>query len=178
MVAIENRIGGGVPPSCSSITSAIYQAEGYTYRRPEERHPTPSPPGPSSSQRDSDLWRQPRLHHVDLSWLPTRTRLTYQPLPGLRSDMPPATQRRPPRRRNNDWTGPWYDPVANPKRLDDTEKERMIRQGRCWSCRGSGHRSADDCCPMHSLREKRLHALSTGDLIELDSSEDEKAGKA
>jgi len=59
-----------------------------------------------------------------------------------------------------------------------TEKEKMIREGRCWGCRGSGHRSADDCCPRHSLREKRFHALSTGDLLDLDGSEDEKAGKA
>jgi retrotransposon gag protein len=89
------------------------------------------------------------------------------------SAAPTPTSKKP-----NGWAGPWYDPVANPKRMDDTEKERMIRQGRCWSCRGSGHRSTDDCCPMHSLRGKRLHALSTGDLIELDSSEDEKAVKA
>jgi len=101
----------------------------------------------------------------------TATRATVRYAPGNAALTP--TSKKP-----NDWTGPWYDPVANPKRLDDTEKERMIRQGRCWSCRGSGHRSADDCCPMHSLREKRLHALSAGDLIELDSSEDDKAGKA
>lgn len=85
----------------------------------------------------------------------------------------------PTAKKPNGWVGPWYDPIANPKRMDDNEKETMIRQGRCWSCRGSGHRSADDCCPMHSFREKRLYALGTGDL-ELDSSEDEKAeaGKA
>ena len=103
---------------------------------------------------------------------PASTRFTAARHPPRNAALTP-TSKKP-----NGWVGPWYDPVANPKSMDDAEKDRMIRQGRCWSCRGSGHRSADDCCPMHSLREKRLHALSTGDLIELDSSEDENAGKA
>jgi len=39
-------------------------------------------------------------------------------------------------------------------------------------------RQGDAAAVPNSLREKQLHALSTGDLIELDSSEDDQAGKA
>src|SRR5882762_6630025 len=45
------------------------------------------------------------------------------------------------------WSGAWYDPVRNPEKIDADEKATMMRQGRCWGCRGSGHRGADPCCP-------------------------------
>jgi len=47
----------------------------------------------------------------------------------------------------NNWFGNWYDPEENPKRLTDELREELIKQGRCWSCRGSGHRGADTVCP-------------------------------
>jgi Retrotransposon gag protein len=45
------------------------------------------------------------------------------------------------------WTGVWYNPIRTPKKMDAVEKAQMVQQGRCWNCRGSGHRGADSCCP-------------------------------
>src|SRR5882762_1464119 len=43
--------------------------------------------------------------------------------------------------------------------MDASEKTLMTQQGRCWGCRGSGHRGEDSCCPLHAVREKRLHSF-------------------
>jgi hypothetical protein len=59
-------------------------------------------------------------------------------------------------RKPEGWNGPWYSPQMAPKKLDDTEKRLLISQGRCWTCRGSGHRSRDPCCPKY----KGTHTLA------------------
>jgi hypothetical protein len=65
------------------------------------------------------------------------------------------------------WAGPWFDPETNPKKLTADEKTTLQKQGRCWSCRGSGHRSPDSCCPFHQ-QKKLLSNLA----VEVDSDGD------
>jgi hypothetical protein len=76
------------------------------------------------------------------------------------------------------WVGTWYDPVRNPRKMDAEEKTSMTRQGRCWMCRGSGHRGADACCPSHIRNQERnLNAMATESPSE-ESSDEETPGKA
>jgi hypothetical protein len=35
----------------------------------------------------------------------------------------------------NSWSGQWYEPNLNPKKMDTREKALMIWLGCCWSCR-------------------------------------------
>lgn len=44
------------------------------------------------------------------------------------------------------WIGAWHDGTLHPPKLNDAEREKLSREGRCWSCRGSGHRGRDSCC--------------------------------
>ena len=46
------------------------------------------------------------------------------------------------------WVGKWYDPEAYPQKLQDDKGTTLLQQGRCWGCRGSGHRGSDECCPL------------------------------
>jgi hypothetical protein len=63
------------------------------------------------------------------------------------------------------WSGNWYDPEDKSKRLTDELKKELSKQGRCWSCRGSGHRGADDVCP----NSKKLNSTTNKDLLAQDS---------
>lgn len=73
------------------------------------------------------------------------------------------------------WTGQWYEPQTNPPKLTDIDRETLSKQGRCWSCRGSGHRGADSVCPNKKNKEadgkKRLNATREG---HVSSEESEK----
>ena len=66
------------------------------------------------------------------------------------------------------WIGDWFEPESKPRRLTEADKTALTRQGRCWSCHGSGHRSADDICPFAGKR-----SFNRLDIESLDSSEDE-----
>jgi hypothetical protein len=70
------------------------------------------------------------------------------------------------------WSGAWYDPETSPKKLTPDEKATLQRQGRCWSCRGSGHRGSNDCCPFHKDK-KLLSNLTVAVDSDSDSSENE-----
>ena len=50
------------------------------------------------------------------------------------------------------WTGPWHDPELKAGKLTDEDREKLAKQGRCWACRGSGHRGNDLCCPKKAER--------------------------
>lgn len=54
-----------------------------------------------------------------------------------------------------EWIGEWYDPEENPRRLTDKLREELTREGRCWSCRGSGHRGLDIVCPRSKKSEDK-----------------------
>lgn len=71
------------------------------------------------------------------------------------------------------WSGPWYEPQTYPKKLDDAEKARLVREGRCWGCRGSGHRSTDLCCPKSSTDKKKMYAIVGGEAIDESFSDEE-----
>ncbi|MCJ1462486.1 hypothetical protein MMC07_001088 [Pseudocyphellaria aurata] len=45
------------------------------------------------------------------------------------------------------WIGAWYEPERHPKKLKDKDRRLLSREGRCFRCRGSGHRGSDECCP-------------------------------
>ena len=47
------------------------------------------------------------------------------------------------------WVGTWYNPEQQSRKLQGVDKAMFLRQGRCWVCRGSGHRGSDACCPGH-----------------------------
>ena len=69
------------------------------------------------------------------------------------------------------WVGTWYDSETNPRKLRDDERTTLLQQGRCWGCRGSGHRGSDECCP---LTNRRLN-VTTARAVEVSDSESEKA---
>lgn len=66
------------------------------------------------------------------------------------------------------WIGSWYNPEDKPKRLTEELKNELTKQGRCWSCRGSGHRGADSVCP----RPKRLDMTAKEILAHPESDTD------
>ncbi|MCJ1471042.1 hypothetical protein MMC07_009690 [Pseudocyphellaria aurata] len=68
-----------------------------------------------------------------------------------------------------DWVGEWFDPEANPKKIEGNERQGLQRQGRCWACRGPGHRRSDDCCPGNKKR------MDVGRVTELSNSDSENA---
>lgn len=45
------------------------------------------------------------------------------------------------------WRGTWYEPERYPETLQKEDRSTLSREGRCWGCRGSGHRRSDECCP-------------------------------
>jgi Retrotransposon gag protein len=67
------------------------------------------------------------------------------------------------------WIGTWYDSENSPRRLTEELKRELTKQGRCWSCRGSGHRGADKVCP----RAKRLNSESVKDILAQSESDTE-----
>ena len=68
------------------------------------------------------------------------------------------------------WVGAWYEGTLHPPKLEDGERETLSRQGRCWSCRGSGHRGRDPCCIRQAVNLSRV-------AIREDSSESEDSEK-
>ena len=44
--------------------------------------------------------------------------------------------------------------------MDAVEKTQITRQGRCWLCRGSGHRRADSCCPSYSACDRKVNDIA------------------
>ena len=71
------------------------------------------------------------------------------------------------------WIGTWHKPQAFPKKLTDEERIAIAREGRCWSCRGSGHRISDDCCP-----SKKKTYLNVAKVEEAGSGSESEAEKA
>ncbi|KAL4879836.1 hypothetical protein BJY04DRAFT_219647 [Aspergillus karnatakaensis] len=67
----------------------------------------------------------------------------------------PPTATKPP-----GWVGAWFDPETAPKRLTDEDKASLVKQGRCWACRGSAHRASDSCCPKHAQRGRSLNEIT------------------
>ena len=114
------------------------------------------------------------------TFVPPRTGDTVRA--STRPEATPATDLRrnpmsgPVAKKPEKWHGPWYEPEKYPKRLDDAEKARLIREGRCWGCRGSGHRSADPCCPKNVTEARKMHAIASSEVMDGPSS-DEEEGK-
>lgn len=72
------------------------------------------------------------------------------------------------------WVGTWYEPEEHPKKLEDNEKWDLTKQGRCWRCRGSGHKAGDEVngkqlCP--TRKERKVNVQRVENL----ESEEEKA---
>jgi hypothetical protein len=108
----------------------------------------------------------------------TRSGATGTSTPNSNSPRSPNARFGPVAKKPDGWVGTWYDPVRSPRKMDAEEKTSMTRQGRCWMCRGSGHRGADACCPSHVRnQERKLNAMATESLSE-ESSDEETSGKA
>ena len=71
------------------------------------------------------------------------------------------------------WVGKWYDPEAYSQKLQDDKRATLLQQGRCWGCRGSGHRGSDECCP--STNRKAGLNVTTARAVEVSDLESEKA---
>ena len=71
------------------------------------------------------------------------------------------------------WIRTWHKPQAFPKKLTDEERIAIAREGRCWSCRGSGHRISDDCCP-----SKKKTYLNVAKVEKAGSGSESEAEKA
>lgn len=56
------------------------------------------------------------------------------------------------------WVGEWFDGERYPPKLQPEDREQMIKQRRCWSCRRSGHRGGDPICINHD-QKKRANKL-------------------
>lgn len=74
------------------------------------------------------------------------------------------------------WLGRWYEPEQRPKKLEQSEKWELTRQGRCWRCRGSGHKAGDEnngnqYCPVR--KDKKVNVQKVEEVE--SSSEEEKA---
>jgi hypothetical protein len=108
----------------------------------------------------------------------SRSGATGTSAPSSNSPRSPNVRFGPVAKKPDGWVGTWFDPVRNPRKMDVEEKTSMTRQGRCWMCRGSGHRGADACCPFHVRnQERKLNAMATESLSE-ESSDEETPGKA
>ena len=66
------------------------------------------------------------------------------------------------------WIGKWHDSENNPKRLTDDLKVQLQREGRCWACRGSGHRAHDSVCPQQG---RKTNQVSIKGAVESSESE-------
>ena len=88
-------------------------------------------------------------------------------------DRPSSTKPAPTIVKPTGWTGAWYDPDPNPKKLENDDRETLSAQSRCWACRGSGHRGSDSICPQH--KKRKLNAMKS---IETDSGSESDSGKA
>jgi retrotransposon gag protein len=107
----------------------------------------------------------PRLHHPAIK-PPTTTDQRWST---------PNANFGPVAKRPEGWLGTWYNPQITPKKLDDAEKIQLTSQGRCWSCRGSGHHSRDTCCPKRTLDSKRAYSMLKAEVEEgalVDSEEE------
>lgn len=69
------------------------------------------------------------------------------------------------------WVGPWHDAERNPPKLIDEDRDKLAKQGRCWSCRGSGHRGNDPCCPNAGRRAGARVSKAGGRKAEESGSE-------
>ena len=69
------------------------------------------------------------------------------------------------------WVGTWYNPESYPRKLQDVERATFLQQGRCWGCRGSGHRGSDACCPSTN---QKLNTTARA-VEEVSDSDTEKA---
>lgn len=59
------------------------------------------------------------------------------------SNAHPNEKLKPCAKKSSNWVGAWYEPEEHPKKLEQDDKWELIRQGRCWACRGSGYRAGD-----------------------------------
>ena len=71
------------------------------------------------------------------------------------------------------WVGTWYNPETYPQKLQDDKGTTLLQQGRCWGCRGSGHRGSNECCPL--TNKKTGLNVTTACAVEVSDSELEKA---
>jgi len=70
------------------------------------------------------------------------------------------------------WVGIWHNPENNPKRLSEEVKRQLQREGRCWACRGSGHRGHDSVCPNKGKRVNQV-SIQESETESSDESENE-----
>ena len=70
------------------------------------------------------------------------------------------------------WVGTWHNPENNPKRLSEEVKRQLQREGRCWACRGSGHRGHDSVCPNKGKRVNQV-SIQESETESSDESENE-----
>ena len=76
----------------------------------------------------------------------------------------------------NGWVGEWFDGEKNPPKLQPEDKERLIKQNRCWSCRGSGHKGSDSVCINYD-RKKKLNKLGVANSDKSESESDSGSEK-
>jgi hypothetical protein len=79
-------------------------------------------------------------------------------------------------------TKPTYTPrvkreeSSNPGRLSNSERDTLMKEGRCFNCKEQGHMTRD--CPKKRLASTVATAHPSPRIIELDNGEDNDQGKA
>ena len=75
------------------------------------------------------------------------------------------------------WVGKWYGPEDRPRKLDEKGKEELMKAGRCWACRASGHRSWETIkdVPVCPQAKKKMN---TQTVEESSSDSESEKGKA
>lgn len=77
----------------------------------------------------------------------------------------------PVNKKPNGWVGSWFDGEQFPPKLQPEDKEQLIKQGRCWSYRGSGHRGSDSIC-INFERRRKVNKINKGILESIESESD------
>ena len=62
------------------------------------------------------------------------------------------------------WINAWYNPEMQLRKLKGDNQINLTKQSRCKGCKGSGHKSGDDCC---LLKAKKLNTIQA--IPELDN---------
>lgn len=183
-ISEEDRIDQFMVTISPALSSSLLQKEYHSIRRLlddarriEDRkkdvafnHPRPIKSSRASNQRNAATASAGKLS-AEPAAVDTKAAGSTASITITRSSPHPNQRFGPVTVKPDGWVGTWHNAEANPPRLSPEIKASLLRQGRCWSCRGSGHRGSDECCPYYSKKFSEITLAESSD-------EGSKTGKA